>query len=126
VKAWEEIFEPNAPMIEIVDKLAGNLPIYLLSNTNDIHLEYMRRTYPFFAKFSGGVYSHEAKASKPGKAIYETVCRQCGLEPATTFFIDDLLPNIETARALGFQTHHYHHERHDALLAQLRGAGVEV
>ena len=34
-----------------------------------------------------------------------------------TFFIDDLLPNIETARALGFNAHHYHHDRHGELLS---------
>jgi len=124
VAAWEDIFEPNAPMVALVEQLHGRLPLYLLSNTNDIHLDYLRRRYAFFGRFDGGVFSHEARASKPGREIFEIVCRQCRLEPAGTFFIDDLLPNIETARALGFQCHHYHHDRHDALIAQLRDSGV--
>jgi HAD superfamily hydrolase (TIGR01509 family) len=124
IAAWEDIFEPNAPMVALVEELHGRLPLYLLSNTNDIHLDYLRRRYAFFGRFEGGVFSHEAHASKPGREIFEIVRRQCGLEPGATFFIDDLLPNIETARALGFQCHHYHHERHDALIAQLRDAGV--
>ena len=66
------------------------------------------------------------RASKPDPAIYRIACEQFGIEPATTFFIDDLLPNIETARALGFRTHHYHHDRHDELLADLRASGVET
>jgi len=124
IAAWEGIFEPNPPMVALVEKLHDRLPLYLLSNTNDIHLDYMRRRYGFFGRFAGGVFSHEARASKPGREIYGMVCRQFGLEPASTFFIDDLLPNIETARALGFQCHHYHHERHDALIAQLQLAEV--
>lgn len=120
IAAWEDIFELNEPMAALVAKLAPHFPLYLLSNTNDIHHAYFTRRYPVFAHFRGGTFSHLARQSKPGRAIYETACRDHGLDPATTLFIDDLLPNIETARALGFQTHHYHAAQHDALLAQLR------
>ena len=124
VAAWEDIFEPNAPMVALVEQLHGRYPLYLLSNTSDIHIDYVFRAHPFFARFTAGTYSYAARASKPGRAIYEIACRDHGLQPATTFFIDDLLPNIETARALGFQTHHYHAERHGELLAALEAAGV--
>lgn len=124
VAAWEDIFTPNEPMLALVEQLHGRFPLFLLSNTSDIHREYVFRRYPVFQRFTSGTYSYEAKASKPGHTIYEIAQRQLGLEPASTFFIDDLLPNIETARALGFQTHHYHYDQHEALLAQLAEAGV--
>jgi putative hydrolase of the HAD superfamily len=124
IGAWEEIFEPNEPMIALVEKLHGRLPLYLLSNTSDIHREFIFRRYPVFGRFAGGVYSYEVRASKPHPEIYEITARQLGLEPATTFFIDDLLPNIEAARALGFHSHHYHYDRHEDLLAELRAVGV--
>ena len=66
----------------------------------------------------------EAGASKPGRRIFEIAIARLGLEPARTFFIDDLLPNIETARALGFICHHYHHEKHAALLGALQARGI--
>jgi len=124
IAAWEDIFVPNEPMVALVEQLHGRFPLYLLSNTNDIHREYVFRRYPFFQRFTAGIYSYEAKTSKPGRAIYEIATRQHGLEPASTFFIDDLLPNIETARALGFHAHHYHYDQHAALLVQLAEAGV--
>ena len=124
IAAWENIFEPNEPVIALVEQLHPRYPLYLLSNTNDIHLESFSRRYPVFRRFSGGTFSHAVHASKPSRAIYEIACRDLALEPASTFFIDDLLPNIETARALGFQTHHYHHERHGELLAALAAADV--
>lgn len=124
VAAWEDIFAPNEPMLALVEQLHGRFPLYLLSNTSDIHVDYIFRRYPVFQRFSGAVYSYKVKASKPDPAIYRIACAQLGIEPATTFFIDDLLPNIETARALGFRTHHYHHDRHDALLAEMRAIGV--
>ena len=126
VAAWENIFEPNEQMFPLVEGLRGRYRLFLLSNTNEIHREYFFRRFPVFQHFTGGIYSDVAHASKPGRAIYEIACRDLGLEPASTFFIDDLLPNIETARALGFQTHHYHHERHAELLGALAAAGITV
>lgn len=125
IGAWEEIFDPNEAMIALVERLHGRLPLYLLSNTGDIHREYFFRHYPFFQRFTAGIYSYEVRASKPNRAIYEIAVRDLGIEPATTFFIDDLLPNIEAARAFGFCAHHYHSERHEELLTALRVAGVD-
>ena len=119
IAAWEEIFEPNIPMFELVQSLHGRVPLYLLSNTSDIHREYFFRRYPVFACFDAGIYSYEVRASKPNRVIYEITAKQLGIDPAATFFIDDLLPNIEAARALGFRAHHYHHDRHEALLAEV-------
>ena len=124
IAAWEDIFTPNQPMLDLVGQLHGRYPLHLLSNTSDIHVDYIFRRYPAFRHFSGAVYSYRVKASKPDPAIYRIACQQLGIEPATTFFIDDLLPNIETARTLGFRTHHYHHDRHAELLAELRECGV--
>ena len=126
IAAWEDIFAPNEPMLALVEQLHERLPLYLLSNTSDIHVDYIFRRYPVFQRFSGAVYSYKVKASKPDPVIYRIACEQLGIEPTATFFIDDLLPNIETARALGFRTHHYHHDRHDELLAEMRAIGVPV
>jgi glucose-1-phosphatase len=126
INAWEDIFEPNEPIVAVVEELATQFPLYLLSNTNDIHRDYFLRQYPFFRHFKGGTYSDTARASKPGREIYEIACREHGFSPAETFFIDDLLPNIETARALGFHAHHYHFDRHSDLMDDLRAVGVET
>lgn len=126
IAAWEDIFEPNEPMVALVEQLAGRFPLYLLSNTNDIHRDYFLRRYDFFRHFAGGTYSDTARASKPGREIYEIACRNHGLAANETFFIDDLLPNIETARGLGFHTHHYHFDRHAELLADINRAGVQL
>ncbi len=125
IGAWQGIFSANEPMHALVRELHGRYPLYLLSNTNCLHVEGLLRDYPIFSCFSGATYSHEARASKPHAAIYEIACRSHGLTPAETFFIDDLADNIATARQLGFQTHQYHPDRHDDLLAALRKSGWE-
>jgi len=126
IAAWQGIFTENEPMTSLVRALRGRFPLYLLSNTNDMHVEGLFRDFPVFAEFTGATYSHEARASKPHRPIYEIACRTHGLEPRTTFFIDDLAANIATARDIGFHAHHYHHERHGELLAAVHAAGVEI
>ena len=126
IAAWQDIFWANEPMIALVRRLHGKFPLFLLSNTNDMHVEGLFRDFDVFRLFTGATYSHEAKASKPHRAIYEIACRTHGLDPRTTFFIDDLAANIATARELHFQTHHYHHDRHDELTAAIRAADPEV
>jgi putative hydrolase of the HAD superfamily len=126
IAAWQSIFWPNDPMPPLVRSLHGRFPLFLLSNTNDMHVEGLFRDFDVFGLFTGATYSHEAKASKPHPAIYETACRTHGLDPEATFFIDDLAANIATARDLGFRTHHYHHERHGELLAALRAEGLDL
>ena len=126
IAAWQGIFSENEPMLALVRRLHGSFPLFLLSNTNDMHVEGLFRDFDVFRHFTGATYSHEAKASKPHRAIYEIACRTHGLDPRTTFFIDDLAANIATARELHFQTHHYHHERHDDLTAAIRAARLEV
>ena len=125
IAAWEDIFTPNEPMVALVEQLHERFPLYLLSNTSDIHRDFIFQRYPFFQRFAGGIYSYEVKSSKPARDIYEIAQRQLGIEPPSTFFIDDLLPNIETARSLGFHVHHYHYDQHEALLTQLAASGVK-
>jgi putative hydrolase of the HAD superfamily len=126
IAAWQAIFSENEPMTALVRSLRGKFPLYLLSNTNDMHVEGLFRDFPVFSQFAGATFSHEAKASKPHRPIYEIACRTHGLDPRATFFIDDLAANIATARDIGFHAHHYHHDRHGELLAAVRAAGVEI
>ncbi len=119
IAAWQGIFTANAPMHTLIERLAARHPIFLLSNTNDMHVEGLFRDFPVFRHISGGTYSHTARASKPHPRIYRIACEQHGLTPADTLFVDDLADNIATAHELGFQTHHYHPDRHAALLEKI-------
>ncbi|WP_309621457.1 HAD-IA family hydrolase, partial [Novosphingobium sp.] len=45
--------------------------------------------------------------AKPDPAIYALAERRFGLTPAAMLFIDDSLPNVQSARACGWQAHHF-------------------
>ena len=116
---WCEIFTQNVPMHATLSALKGKLPMFLLSNTNGLHKDYFLRSFAIFQHFQDGVYSHEARCSKPGEKIFHHTIAQLDLDPICTFYIDDLLPNIETAARLGFRTFHYSFAKHPQLQAEL-------
>ena len=125
VAAWEDIFEENGAMTHLVGKLHARYPLYLLSNTSDIHADYFEAKYPVFQRFSGAVYSHLAGCIKPGRPIFEIAIRQFDVEPGETVFIDDLAPNVAAAREMGFHALQYDHTQHARLVEQLLALGVE-
>lgn len=119
VAIWCEIFAQNEPMHATLGALAGRLPMHLLSNTNELHKSYFLREFPIFRHFQGGVYSHIARCAKPGEEIFLQTAAQLDLDPALTFYIDDLEANIATAARLGFRTFHYSFAKHSQLQAEL-------
>ncbi len=110
---WEDIFSPNPLMDAVIERLhRDGLPLYLLSNTNDIHVDHFRARYPVFGKFAGAVYSHEEQLMKPDPEIFRRAIARFSLSPAETIYIDDLAPNIEAATGLGFLALSYDHRAH--------------
>ncbi len=86
---------------------------YLLSNTNETHLRfYFRKLHEWFGinnmdvLFEKTYYSHVIHMRKPDISVFEYVCRDAGLAPAETLFIDDNLPNVEGARKAGLRAWH--------------------
>ena len=122
--AWQEIFTPIEATHHLVNQLHGTLPLFLLSNTNDLHAEYFLSRYPVFAHFQSAVYSHECGLMKPAASIYAHALGKFGLRAEQVFFIDDLAPNVAAARASGWRTHHYREDAHDLLLAELTSLGA--
>ncbi|MFZ9932738.1 MAG: HAD family hydrolase [Chthoniobacterales bacterium] len=125
IRAWQEIFEPNLPMWDLVEQLHAQHPLYLLSNTNCLQHDYLLREYAIFEKFADGVYSYSARLAKPERAIFELAIRQFGVRPAATIYLDDLPANVEAARAAGLRAFRYDPDAHGDLLVTLRREGVQ-
>lgn len=111
-QVWCDIFTQNDAMASTLRPLSGKLPMHLLSNTNGLHKEFLLRSFDIFSHFQDGVYSYSARCSKPGEEIFLHTIEKLSLDPEETFYIDDLVANIETARRLGFQTHLYDLKQH--------------
>jgi glucose-1-phosphatase len=99
--------------LALLEKLKKDYRIFLLSNTNEIHLkkfnqilfetsgkaqmdEYFHRAY----------YSHRMKMRKPDVEIFEFVLNDNKLQASQSLFLDDNLSNIQGAAQAGIKTFH--------------------
>lgn len=119
---WSDIFTPDERMLALAAGLKGRLPRFILSNTNPIHVEFIFQRFPAIRDFDGHALSHELGLLKPDPRIYAAVTRRFGLAPAATVFLDDILANVEGARAAGWQA--IHHRAYETTRAELTKLGV--
>ena len=97
-------------------------PTYILSNTNELTIQYIRRRFRFFSLFEGYVLSYEQRAMKPAPRLYEVTEGVAGLRGADLFYFDDLPENVEAARRRGWQA--VVHQSPERSRAALVAAGV--
>ena len=101
---FADIFSPIAPMVALQAELSGGgVPTYIFSNTNELAVDHIRRSYPFFGAFDGYILSYEHGAMKPDPKLYEVVETRTGCRGADLLYIDDRPENIETAVRRGWQ-----------------------
>lgn len=81
--------------------------IYLLSNFHKYGFTILKKRFPFFNSFDGGVISWEVKINKPDRRIYEMLLNKYKLKPAETLFIDDMAENVSVAEDLGIKGIHF-------------------
>lgn len=96
--------------LEFLEKLAAEkrFQLILLSNTNDIHIDWVKENVLFFeefkACFDAFYLSQEIYLRKPDSEIFEFVLQRHQLKPQEVLFIDDTKENTDAAAALGIHT----------------------
>jgi HAD superfamily hydrolase (TIGR01549 family) len=99
---------PLPDSVALLDELAQRgVPLYGLSNMSAPVFEVLKNRHGHWDRFRGIVISGEIGLVKPEPEIFHHLAERYGLIPAETVFIDDHLPNIESARRLGFRTIHF-------------------
>lgn len=113
VHAWNAmILDIPEDRIDFLIELSATKKIYLLSNTNSIHIDKALREwnaksqYPIEQVFTKVYLSHEMGMRKPNPEIFQRVCKEQGLDPSETLFIDDSIQHVHGARAAGLYAHH--------------------
>ena len=113
INAWNAIIKdlPES-RIDILKNLKDKFSIFLLSNTNSIHVDYIIKKIgggkydEFYNLFDKVYYSHEVKLRKPDPNIFKLVINENNLKIKNTLFIDDSIQHINSAKKLGLQTYH--------------------
>jgi putative hydrolase of the HAD superfamily len=108
-EAWNSLLLPiPAERIRLLERLAGKYRLFLLSNTNEIHIQCVNELLQASTGhtnlemlFEKTYYSHLLGMRKPDRAIYEAVLADMGLPAQDTMFIDDNKANAEGASVVG-------------------------
>ena len=94
--------------IDFLKELKKKYRLFLLSNTNAIHLDYFRHIYrrsfgdtSLDELFEKAYYSHLIKMRKPDLAAFEFILADNNLKASETVFVDDSPINVEAARKVG-------------------------
>ncbi len=75
----------------------------ILSNMGDDVLASVERAFDWIHGFDVLVWSYQLGIAKPDPKLYRHTLAELGVRAEEALFIDDKLPNIEAARALGIQ-----------------------
>jgi glucose-1-phosphatase len=112
--AWNSLLL-NVPVerINLIKNLKTRYPVYLLSNTNNIHIKacnaYFKRNFGINTVaelFTEAFYSYEMELWKPQKEIYTQLLARIGQKAENVLFVDDNEQNIAGAKELGIKTIH--------------------
>lgn len=99
-----DIFEPIPLMIEIHSTLRKKgIPTFIFSNTNEMAVGHIRRSYPFFSHFDGYILSYEHGAMKPQAKLYEVVERETRRKREEIIYLDDRQENVVAGAARGWR-----------------------
>lgn len=96
--------------IIFLENLRIKYPIYLLSNTNNIHIEHCKLYFRnklgvsnFESLFNETFLSYKMGLWKPDYKIYDAVIQKIGCQPNEILFLDDNQDNIDSALDMGIK-----------------------
>ena len=103
-ESWSLLLGDETDVVDILIKLKKNYKIWLLSNTNPMHIKNeIESKYVFQKLVDGGIYSYDVGYRKPEKEIYHIACDSAEVNPENSIFIDDLEENIIGANKVGIK-----------------------
>lgn len=98
---WPTGLYPGAH--ELVTRIPGHITRALLSNSNALHWDRVVDDFGLGTLFEHRFVSHLTGRIKPDPDAFEHVIHSLRCDPASVFFLDDNLLNVEAARAVGMQ-----------------------
>lgn len=106
---WAEILgDAFDDTVEILRLMKGaGYPVYALTNWSQETFPIARERLDFLRWFDGILVSGDVGLKKPDPAIFELFLQRFGLDAGSSFYVDDSIRNVETARQLGFHAVHF-------------------
>ena len=111
VTAWNDVFRENVDVTRILQRLSNRHRLIALTNTNELHLAYLRSNIPALSVIQDWVASCEVGACKPDPAIYFEALKRSGMLPRQAVYVDDRPEMVEGGRSLGITAVRFENSR---------------
>ena len=110
-QAYADIFKENWKVINLLPKLKEKYRLFIMSDINPLHVDYLPKRYNFFSNFERFITSCDIKVRKPAARAFQMMLQITGVSPDEVFFIDDRKCNVEGAKRQGIHAIHFTSER---------------
>lgn len=104
---YGNIFTEIPDTCALLRRFHRRYPLYLLSDTNEIHFTHVKQTVQALRLFDQCIVSYEVGALKPDPRMYREVLRRSGLPASACVFVDDRAENVEGAERVGMHAVHF-------------------
>lgn len=104
--AWSDIFTEDERMRDLVASLAGKADLCIVSNTNELHFDWVSKRFPVIAFFPRLVLSYKVHSLKPERAIFSAAA-DCISRGQLAVYIDDIPEYASASENHGFRGIHF-------------------
>lgn len=105
IPLWCDIFTLNEGTVSLIKKLKLSYKVFLISNINILHYEFLKSSYPeVFSLFDGQVLSFLSGEVKPSPLIYNELLEKSSCRKEDLIYIDDREDLITSAKRQGFKS----------------------
>lgn len=122
LEAWNSVLDQALVPDELLAELERNVRLWAISNTNNLHFDFLTRHFTFPRHFEGFVLSYEVGALKPDARIFLRALEKMQARPSEVLFVDDLDANVKAAQELGIDAFRF--QSPDQFAAELKSRGL--
>lgn len=106
---WSDIFTENKEIIDLLGVLfkSKKYKIYLMSNTNKMHFDYIKKRFKIIKEFDRIFTSYGVGERKPHPKIYLAAIKVAKTGPHNIIFTDDRKELTDAAKEFGIRGIHF-------------------
>lgn len=104
-RLYGDMFTPNTVLLDVLDRLKDK-KLVMLSNTCEIHFEYIRDNFPQITNLFEDrlILSYKEGRAKPDQQSFAKALEFAGCSPCEALFIDDIPKYTDMAAEMGLHT----------------------
>jgi HAD superfamily hydrolase (TIGR01509 family) len=98
---WSDIFFLNNGIEQLIRRVKTLTKIALLSNTDEMHFDYIRDNFEIISDFNFVFLSYKIGYMKPDTEIFEYAIDKTGISPEKIIYVDDIQDFVDAANKSG-------------------------